>query len=70
MSPAGLQRFINVANPSGGIITEAVDLATSAAGGVNAIAGSSYNYQRWNRDPAAGGGNANFSNGLEVQYIP
>lgn len=68
INPTGLQRFVNVANPSGGTITEAVNYATSAAGGLNASAGSSYQYQRWNRDPAAGGGNANFSNGLEVMH--
>ena len=70
ISPVGLQRFLSVASPSGGNITEAVDLATSAAGGVNAVAGSSYHYQRWNRDPMGGGGNANFSDGIEIAYTP
>ena len=66
----GLQRFLNTAAPAGGSITEAVDYGTSAPGGLNVVAGLSYNYQRWNRDPAGGGGNANFSNGLELTHTP
>ena len=70
VDPMGLQRFNAVNVPSGGVVSEAVDLATSAPGGINAVAGSTYNYQRWNRDPAAGGGNATFSDALEVPYQP
>ena len=70
VAPTGLQRFINVSAPVGGVVTEAVDIATSAQGGLNVSAGSSYFYQRWNRDPAAGGGAANFSDGLEIAYTP
>ena len=66
----GLQRFADQTAASGGVITEAVDLATSAPGGLNVVAGSSYFYQRWYRDPAAAGGNANFTDGLEVAYTP
>lgn len=66
----GLQRFVNTAAPTAGVITEAVDLATSAQGGLNVVAGSSYFYQRWNRDPAGGGAAANFSDGLELAYVP
>ncbi|TDJ70863.1 MAG: hypothetical protein E2O39_09345 [Planctomycetota bacterium] len=66
----GLQRFSDAATASGGVITEAVDLATSAPGGLNVMAGSSYFFQRWYRDPAAGGGNANFSDGIEIAYTP
>ncbi len=66
----GLQRFGNTASPVGGVVTEAVNLATSVPGGLNVVAGSSYNYQRWNRDPAAGGGFANFSDAIEIQYTP
>ena len=68
VNPVGLQRFFDIALPVGGVISETVDYGTSAAGGLNVRAGSSYNYQRWNRDPVAGGGNANFSNGLEVLH--
>jgi len=70
IDPGGLQRFVNVASPTGGVITEAVDLGTSVLGGLNAVPGSHYYYQRWNRDPAGGGGNANFSDGLDVLYVP
>ena len=70
VAPTGLQRFANVASPSGNAITETVDTATSAPGGLNVAAGMSYFYQRWNRDPAAGGGFANFSNGVEIAYVP
>ena len=68
--PSGLQRFSAINVPSSGSITQAVDIVTSAPGGLDVVVGSSYHYQRWNRDPAGGGGNANFSDGLEVQYLP
>jgi hypothetical protein len=70
LDPIGLQRFSNTTPASGGVITEAVDIATSSQGGLNVVAGSSYFYQRWYRDPAAGGGNANFSDGIEIAYTP
>ncbi|TDJ74358.1 MAG: hypothetical protein E2O39_04985 [Planctomycetota bacterium] len=70
VDPVGLQRFFNAAVSVGGVISEAVDYGTSAAGGLNVVAGSSYFYQRWFRDPVAGGGNANFSDGLEVVHTP
>lgn len=70
VAPQGLQRFGNVSAPVGGVITEAVDYATSAPGGLSVVAGQSYNYQRWNRDPAAGGAAANFSDGIEIVHTP
>ena len=70
VSPTGLQRFSSVAVPTGGAVTEAVDIASSVPGGLNVAAGQPYYYQRWFRDPAAGGGNANFSIGVEVMYVP
>ena len=51
ISFTGLQRFSVTSAPSGGSITEAVDYANSAPGGLNVIAGMTFNYQRWNRDP-------------------
>ncbi len=66
----GLQRFADQTAASGGVISESVDLATSAPGGLNVVAGSSYFYQRWYRDPVAGGGNANFTDGIEIAYTP
>ncbi len=50
--------------------SESVDYGTSSAGGLNVVAGASYFYQRWNRDPAGGGGNANFSDGYEIAHTP
>ena len=70
VSPQGLQRFIAVSAPSGGVVSQVVDIASSVAGGLNVAAGAPYYFQRWNRDPAAGGGNANFSDGLRVVYAP
>ena len=70
VSPQGLQRFSLVNTPSGGALTQAVDLATSAPGGLNVAVGLPYHYQRWNRDPAGGGAGANFSDGLRVTYGP
>jgi len=70
VGPSGLQRFLAVNVPSGGIVTEAVDLSASAAGGLDVVAGQPYHFQRWNRDPAAGGASANFSNGVEVVFSP
>ena len=70
IDPNGLQRFAAVALPVGGVATEAVDYATSAPGGLNVMAGTAFHYQRWFRDPAAGGSNADFTDGLEVQHTP
>ena len=77
VSPAGLQRLKPVQVPdSNGDVVLAVDLATSAqtpTGGcapVNVSAGSAYFFQRWNRDPDAGGGNANFSDAVAVCFVP
>jgi len=75
----GLQRFSNTAAPTGGIITEAVDYATSAPGGLLVVAGQTFNYQRWNRDPAGAGGcqgpgtpndTANFSDAVAIMHTP
>ena len=47
-----------------------VNYATSVAGGLNVVAGSTYNFQRWFRDPAGGATNSNFSDGLAVGMVP
>jgi hypothetical protein len=75
VNSTGLQRFQNVNVPAGGVITETVDYATSASvlgspGPLLVVAGQTYNYQRWNRDPAGGGGAANFSDGIEIAHTP
>ena len=70
VSPQGLQRFSLVATPSQGELSEVVDLATSAPGGLTVTPGQPYYFQRWFRDPAAGGAAANFTDGVEVLYVP
>ena len=34
------------------------------------VAGSTWNFQAWYRDPAAGGAFYNLSDGLEVSFVP
>jgi len=70
VAPNGLQRFAVINVSTNGTITEPIDYNTSAAGGLNVVAGMTYNYQRWNRDPAAMGLNANFSDGLAIVHTP
>ena len=70
VSPQGLQRFATVNLPTNGVVTEAVSIATSVPGGLNVAAGQPYYFQRWNRDPGGGGASANFSDGLQVDYVP
>ncbi|TDJ78492.1 MAG: hypothetical protein E2O39_01305 [Planctomycetota bacterium] len=79
----GLQRFVTAAGSTGGVITENIDYATSAAGGLNVMAGMVMNYQRWNRDPSTaaqaacngtGMGSpsptANFSDAIAIMHTP
>jgi len=70
VSPSGLQRFSTVNLPTAGVVSESVDYATSAPGGLNVSAGVPYNFQRWNRDPAGGGASANFSDGYTITFAP
>ena len=70
IDPMGLQRFADARTPVFGKVCTYVDLANAAPGGLNVTAGSSFHYQYWFRDPAAGGGNANFSDGIELVYGP
>jgi hypothetical protein len=71
----GLQRFTSTASPAGGVISVNVDYndVTQVPGGLNVIAGASYFYQRWNRDPAhfaACGDVATFSSAVQVLHTP
>ena len=70
ISGATLQRFNEINFAFMGSVTQAVDLATSANGGLNVVVGQDFHFQRWNRDPQAGGGNANFSDGIKIFYVP
>ncbi len=66
---AGMHRLNPALNSgSGGVITHALDVnATPVFGGV-ILAGSTWNFQAWYRDSAAGGARYNFSDGLQVQF--
>ena len=71
IDPIGLQRFANVTYPNAaGIAVESVSLATSAAGGLEVMANMTHYFQRWNRDPDAGGTNANFSEAIGICFVP
>lgn len=51
----------------GGSSSRAVDFT---AAGSAIVAGSTWNFQYWYRDPAAGGAGFNLSNGLSVTFLP
>ena len=38
--------------------------------GGNFLPGATWNFQRWSRDPAAGGSAFNLSNGLSITFAP
>jgi hypothetical protein len=61
-----------VVSDSLGTASRFVDFSTSPAGsGPNQItAGSTWNFQHWFRDPAAGGSDFNLSNAVKVTFIP
>jgi len=52
-----------------GVMSYAVDYSAAPPNGP-LTAGSSYNFQAWFRDPAAGGTGFNLSDGLEVNFVP
>ncbi len=70
IAPTGLQRFSTVNVPSAGVVVQSFTIADAAAGGLLVVADTTYNFQRWNRDPAGGGGAANFSDGFAVCFTP
>ena len=53
---------------STGVITHAVDISAPPMAGGEIFAGSTWNFQAWYRDGAAGGSGYNFSDGLEVTF--
>ena len=70
IAPATLQRFSAINAPAGGVIAQDFTLGSAAPGGLDVVAGQAFHFQRWNRDPAAGGGAANFSDGFTVCVLP
>jgi len=71
IDPGGLQRFATVNLPdASGVVSQVVDLATAAPGGLAVVANALHYFQRWNRDPAAGGASANFSSVVAVCFVP
>jgi hypothetical protein len=54
---------------SGGVMTFAVD-NTSAPASPHLAAGTTWNFQAWFRDAAAGGSNYNFSDGFRITFAP
>jgi hypothetical protein len=65
----GVFRILPVTQATGGVLERAVDFTTLPAGG-EITAGSTWNFQAWYRDPAAGGTGFNLSNGLELTFVP
>ena len=53
-----------------GLMTHSLDntMPTGAAGQL--LAGSTWNFQAWFRDPAAGGAFFNLSDGIEISFTP
>ena len=66
---SGLFRLSPAAFSGGaGVITHNLDISTPPMTSGLIMAGSTWNFQAWYRDPVAGGAMYNFSNGLEVQF--
>lgn len=61
--------FLGVRPASGGGITQVVNVTTNPAAG-QLVAGSTWNFQCWFRDPAAGGAKFNLSDGYRVTFAP
>jgi glucose/arabinose dehydrogenase len=53
---------------SGNVATLAVDLTSPPPGGGQITSGSTWHFQYWFRDPAAGGAGANLSNALTIVF--
>lgn len=61
--------FLGVRPATGGAVTQVVNVTTNPAAG-QLVAGSSWNFQCWFRDPAAGGAKFNLSDGYRVTFVP
>jgi len=65
----GTIRRLGIVPASGGALTRVVNNAVPPSAGV-IVAGSTWNFQAWFRDVAAGGSNFNLSNGLRIPFGP
>lgn len=60
---------LGIVTASGGALVRAVNNSVPPAAGL-LVAGSTWNFQAWFRDVAAGGSNFNLSNGLRIPFAP
>ena len=61
---------LTVSSPIAGVLSHALDVTNPPSIAVLITAGSTWNFQAWYRDPAAGGASFNLSDGLEVTFTP
>ncbi len=66
---SGTLRRFSVTSASAGVLTRAVNNALRPAAGA-VVAGSTWNFQAWFRDAAAGGAAFNLSDGLRIPFVP
>ncbi|TDJ70394.1 MAG: hypothetical protein E2O39_10125 [Planctomycetota bacterium] len=59
-----------VENGVGNVVTHALDMTMPTTPQTQITAGSTWNFQCWYRDPAAGGAFFNLSDGLEITFTP
>jgi len=72
LDPPGIQRINQLTAPVAGVVTQAIDYTGISTGtaALGVVAGSSYFYQHWMRDPVAAGSGANLSDGLDILHTP
>jgi hypothetical protein len=66
---AGSLHRLPVTAASGGVLSRALNAAVPPAAGL-VVPGSTWNFQAWFRDAAAGGAGFNLSDGLRVPFMP
>lgn len=67
VSPPTQRLLPPVVSSAAGVMCKPVDLTTSPAAG-NFVAGSTWYFQGWFRDAAAGGSGFNFTNGIRIDF--
>lgn len=65
----GTIRRLGIVPAAGGALTRVINNSVPPSAGV-LVAGSTWNFQAWFRDVAAGGSNFNLSNGLRIPFAP
>ena len=61
---------LDVQNASANTLSHALDVTRPPNAATTITAGTSWNFQCWYRDPAAGGAGFNLSDGLEIAFVP